>query len=151
MVTWDEYRPMRALTVAMGTLDFRNNTVNEMSKRIGRMKIVRSLKIGEKSKISSYADSTTRRETDHLMLPTAFGYGFGGSRASLTQPREEVLGMRTRVVVGYTLVVRSARNDSRVYGSTGRSPLSCEATENSKSSESSIEYEHYFGVEEREV
>ena len=68
---------MRALMVAMGTLDFRNNTVNETSERIRRMKIVRSLKIGEKSKISSYADATMRRETDHLMLPTAFGSGFG--------------------------------------------------------------------------
>ena len=76
------------------------------------------------------------------MLPTP---AFGGSRAALTRPREDVLGVRTRLVV-----VRSARNDSRVYGSAGRSPLSCEATENSKSSESSIEYEHYLEVEERE-
>jgi hypothetical protein len=80
------------------------------------------------------------------MLPTAFASGFEGSRAPLTRPREDLLGVRTRLVV-----VRSTRNGSRMYGSTGRSPLSCEATENSKKNESSIECEHYSGVEEREV
>ena len=85
-----------------------------------------------------------RRETDHLMLPTAIASGFVRSRAPLTRPREDVLGMRTRLAV-----VRSARNGSRMYGSTGRSPLSCEATENSKNSEPGIECEHYSGIEER--
>jgi hypothetical protein len=50
MVSRDEYRLVRTFMETMGALDFGNNTVNKTSERIGRMIIVRSLKIGEKKK-----------------------------------------------------------------------------------------------------
>jgi hypothetical protein len=50
MVSRDEYRLVRTFMETMRALDFGNNTVNKTSERIGRMIIVRSLKIGEKKK-----------------------------------------------------------------------------------------------------
>ena len=44
MVSWDEDRRMRTSMETTGALEFGNNIVNETSERIGRMKIVRSLK-----------------------------------------------------------------------------------------------------------